>query len=175
MPQASYTSSFSSVVLHIPGFIGQSIYHSGMMFTPDGPHLRAHLWSVEDIFDFHQIQAKWEEKWTRDKLMRLEMTKLEGETTDQFQRHQRLLLDLFLKNNVLVPQRNFQVGSGERTPYLGPHYNSDFNFEVNEDDMLRSYYQATQRLATEIIFAILRYLYLKADSEPLALGLANSI
>ena len=98
--------------LHIPGFIGQSIYHSGKMFTPDGPRLRAHLWSVENIFDFHQIQAEWEEKWTRDKLMRLEMTKLEGETTDQFQRHQRLLLDLFLKNNVLVPQRNFQVGSG---------------------------------------------------------------
>jgi hypothetical protein len=161
--------------LHILGFIGQSIYHSGTMFTPDGPRLRAHLWSVEDIFDFRQIQAKWEEKWTRDKLMRLEMTKLEGETTDQFQRHQRLLLDLFLKKNVLVPQPNFQVGSGERTPYSGPHYNSDFNFEVNEDDMLRSYYQATQRLATEIIFAILRYLYLKADLEPLALGLANSI
>lgn len=121
--------------LHVPGFIGQSIY-LGKMFTPNGPRLRAHLWSVEDIFDFHQIQAEWEEKWTRDKLMRLEMTKLKGETTDQFQRHQRL---------------------------------------VNEDDMLRSYDQATQRLATEIIFVILRYLYLKADSEPLALGLANSI
>ena len=96
------------------------------MFTPNGPRFRAHLWSVEEIFDFRLIQAEWEGKWTRDQLMRLEMTKLEGETTEQFQRHQRLLLDLFLKNNVLVSQRNFQVSSGDHTLYSGPHYNSEW-------------------------------------------------
>ncbi|KAF8847373.1 hypothetical protein BDZ45DRAFT_754976 [Acephala macrosclerotiorum] len=161
--------------LHVWGFISQSTYQSEKIFTPNGPRLRAHLWSVEDIFDFRQIQAEWEEEWTRDKLMRLQITKLEGETTDQFQRHQRLFLDYCLKKNVLVPQTSLQVSLGERTLYSGPHCNSDFNIEFNEDDMLRHHDQAAQRLATEIIFAILRYLYLKADSEPLALGLANSI
>lgn len=41
--------------------------------------------------------------------------------------------------------------------------------------MLRAYAQSTDRLATEIVFGILRYVYLKVNSESLALGFAKSI
>jgi hypothetical protein len=74
-------------------------------------------------------------------------------------RHQQVL-------DAAIPGCHFvQAGNGD----------SDVEFEVQVDALQMNSDLATQRLVAEIVFAILRHLYLNAHSEPRAIGLANSI
>lgn len=129
---------------------------------------------VDDTVDFMPIQLEWAERWNSLKCLKVKMMHIKGETPEEFEERRRQIVDHLSREDVLHKQiRN--------APNLGHHRleerddDSGFRPVAYVDALRIEGNPAARRLVADIIFAILRYLFLNADSEPRAIGLANSI
>jgi hypothetical protein len=156
------------------GFLSASQYNFGETFTPDGLRLDAHVWTVEDTIDFTVIQREWAEKWNSLKPLRVALKKEEGETTEEAEERQRAVVQSLCKDLTRLQNVREAALLGCYVFEAGKGY-GDVEFVASVAALPMIDTPETQRCIAEIVFAILRHLYLNSHSERQAIGLANSI
>ncbi|KAL4895776.1 hypothetical protein BDV59DRAFT_144217 [Aspergillus ambiguus] len=156
------------------GYVSASIYNYNKPLTTDGLRLGAYLWRVDDTVDFTPIQFEWAERWNSLKCLKVEMMNIEGETLEEFNERRRQVVDHFSRKDVLHEQIRNAPNLGHN-PVEERSDDSTFRLVTYVDAFRIEGNPAAQRLVADIIFAILRYLFHNADSEPRAIALANSI
>jgi hypothetical protein len=156
------------------GFLSASLYNFGETFTPDGLHLDANIWTVEDTVDFTVIQREWAEKWSSLKPLRVTLQREEGETIEEVQERQRAVVQSLCKDLIRLREAREAALLGSHVFEAGKGYGEvEFIASVAALPMLDT--PETKRCIAEIVFAILRHLYLNSHSERQAIGLANSM
>jgi hypothetical protein len=156
------------------GYISASTYNFNNPLTTDGLHLGAYFWEVDDTVDFTPIQLEWAERWNSLKCLQVQMMKVKGETPQEFAERRRQIVDHLSREDVLHKQIRNAPSLG-RYPVEEFDYDSSFRPVAYVDALRIEGNRAARRLVADIVFAILRYLFLNADSEPRAIALANSI
>ena len=152
--------------------INGSYYDPSHPLLPNGIRLSAYLWSVDDAIDFTPIQFEWSETWTSLKCAKIKMMHIDGETPEDFQDRKRQIVEHLSKGNSLHKQIRNISNKGRHSDNENEQ-EKGFQITTYADALRIEGSPAMQRVVADIIFAILRYVFLTSESRALALG--NSI
>ncbi|KAI0516708.1 hypothetical protein F5B22DRAFT_636278 [Xylaria bambusicola] len=147
-------------------------------FTEAGVSLTSYVWEVDDQLDLYPIKYQYEHIWEEMKCLNLVIDRLEKETPEEFIARRnatgahfgrQVVLhqakeDLFLADE--LPQGSRAWGDIDTAGIRVTQYVSAHRIEELPE---------MQRIVSEIVFAILRFLYNMGESDSRACGLANSI
>ncbi|KAI0555590.1 hypothetical protein F4679DRAFT_594056 [Xylaria curta] len=146
--------------------------------TEKGIGLPSYVWQVDDQIDLFPIKYQYQEIWEELKCLSVVIDRLEKETSEQFLARKRLVNDHFSGRAVLrqtkvdlfliseLPRESRAWGDIDTTGIRVTQYISAYR--IQEVPMM-------QRIVSEIIFSILRFLYNSGGTDPRAYGLATSI
>ncbi|CAH0031117.1 unnamed protein product [Clonostachys rhizophaga] len=139
----------------------------------------AYLWVVEDLIDLTPVQEQWAEEWARLKCISMVFNgPAKGESSDSYLSRRQQITAHFSHSNIIV-RANLEI---MKTGYLSPESDIWNGMDSSGVEVIPSL--LAERVENEplkqhsigrIFFGILRCLLDQADSDPNAIGVANSI
>ncbi|CAH0050470.1 unnamed protein product [Clonostachys solani] len=139
----------------------------------------AYLWVVEDLIDLTPVQEQWAEEWARLKCISMVFNgPAKGESSDAYLSRRQQITAHFSRSNIIFGANLEMLKTGSLSPdsdiwngmdSTGVEVIPSLLAERVENEPLK------QHSIGRIFFGILRCLWDQADSDPNALGVANSI
>ncbi|KAI0872376.1 hypothetical protein GGS24DRAFT_18569 [Hypoxylon argillaceum] len=147
--------------------------------TERGVSLPSYIWQVDDEIDLSPIKYQWEEMWEEIKCLKVTFApNREKETPEQYATRHNSIATHFSKREILRQTKKDLFLKTELPP-TSKAWDGIGNdgIRVTQSVVARRVQEVPemQRIITEIIFAILRYLSNSAVTDSRARGLATSI
>ncbi|KAK5625425.1 hypothetical protein RRF57_001141 [Xylaria bambusicola] len=147
-------------------------------FTEAGVALASYVWEVDDQLDLYPIKYQREHIWEEMKSLNLVIDRLEKETPEEFIARRNATGDHFGRQAVLH-QAKEDLFLVDELPQGSRAWDDIDNAGVRVTQYMSAHrieeVPEMQRIVSEIVFAILHFLYNTGESDSRAYGVANSI
>ncbi|KAI1370478.1 hypothetical protein F4677DRAFT_351742 [Hypoxylon crocopeplum] len=153
--------------------------HVPPTLTESGLSLPSYLWNVESEFDMFPIKYQYEEIWENLKCLQMTVDRQKQETAEEFAARKALLTEHFAKRNILRQAKKDLFLKSSPLSSDSPAWEglNSAGVQITQRVVAPRVHgePQMQRIISEVIFSILRYLHNCAKTDPKAGSLATSI